>query len=111
MLYSPFQDQVEIFPHQFQVGWKLEALNRNGKNQISPATVVKVFNNKYFLIEIDDLTEDDDKSRVQFSCHAHSRGIFPIQWCQWKGIKLTTPNGTVCDQLILYLNYISSRYY
>ncbi|KAL5013685.1 hypothetical protein ScPMuIL_007955 [Solemya velum] len=88
-----FKDQVEIIQHQFQKGWKLEALKRNGKNQISPATVVKVFNDKYFLVEIDDLQVEENKPRIQFSCHARSRGIFPIQWCQWKGIRLTPPNG------------------
>ncbi|WAR27037.1 SMBT1-like protein [Mya arenaria] len=49
-----FKDQLEPKTHQFQPGMRLEALVP-GANYISPATVTKVINDKYFLIEIDDI--------------------------------------------------------
>ncbi|KAK3608079.1 hypothetical protein CHS0354_004735 [Potamilus streckersoni] len=87
-----FKDQEEVPTHQFECGWKLEALNPDGLNQVCPATIVKVIDNQYFIIEIDDLRADKPEP-VQYCCHANIRGLFPIQWSQSKGIRLTTPKG------------------
>ena len=90
------QDQEEIEPHEFKVGWKLEALSPLAHNQICPATVTQVLNDFYFVIELDGLG-------VQFSCHKHSRIIFPCRWSQQKGIKITPPKG-MYNYPMLYLN-------
>ncbi|XP_071081791.1 scm-like with four MBT domains protein 1 [Haliotis cracherodii] len=85
-----FKDQPEIPTHKFQKGWKIEALNPLSRNQICPATIIQIFNSRYFLVEIDSLERHSSK-RVQFSCHANSPNIFPIHWCQCKGLRLTHP--------------------
>ena len=73
---------------------KLEVIHPVSKNHIFPATVCKVFNNKYFLVEIDDMRDPEERSIVRLSCHGNQIGIFPITWCQSQGIKLSTPRGT-----------------
>ena len=72
---------------------KLEVIHPVSKNHIFPATVCKVFNNKYFLVEIDDMRDPEERSIVRLSCHGNQIGIFPITWCQSQGIKLSTPRG------------------
>lgn len=74
---------------------KLEVLHPLLKNHIVPATVCKVFNNKYFLVEVDDLREPEERSVVRVSCHGNQIGIFPVTWCQSQGIKLTPPRGRI----------------
>ena len=73
---------------------KLEVIHPVSKNHIFPATVCKVFNEKYFLVEIDDMRDPEERSIVRLSCHGNQIGIFPITWCQSQGIKLSTPRGT-----------------
>ncbi|KAH3892505.1 hypothetical protein DPMN_016623 [Dreissena polymorpha] len=87
-----FKNQIEPKPHQFAVGMKLEALVP-GANGISPATVVKVVNNLYFVIEIDDVRGPAERESIQLSCHSEYLGIFPVSWCQCKGIRLMPPPG------------------
>ncbi|XP_052781114.1 scm-like with four MBT domains protein 1 [Mya arenaria] len=87
-----FKDQLEPKTHQFQPGMRLEALVP-GANYISPATVTKVINDKYFLIEIDDIRPPGERESVQICCHSEYLGIFPVSWCLCKGIKLMPPAG------------------
>ena len=85
------QDQEDIHVHRFKRGWKLEALNPLARNQICPATVVKVLDSRYFVVEIDSLTEESYP--IRFSCHARSRFIFPCGWCKKNNIAVTPPKG------------------
>ncbi|XP_064633870.1 scm-like with four MBT domains protein 1 isoform X2 [Lineus longissimus] len=88
-----FKDQEEIPEHKFKKGWKLEVLNPENQTQFCAGTVIDVINDYYFIVEIDDLREGDERRSVKVCCHANSPNIFPIQWCSWKGIRLTVPGG------------------
>ncbi|XP_060607615.1 scm-like with four MBT domains protein 1 [Ruditapes philippinarum] len=85
-----FKDQQILKTHQFAVGMKLEALNP-GMNTIGPATVTKVINKYYFIVEMDDVRIEHEN--IQICCNSEYLGIFPISWCQCKGIRLSPPIG------------------
>ncbi|XP_036366059.1 scm-like with four MBT domains protein 1 isoform X1 [Octopus sinensis] len=88
-----FKDQIEIRRHNFKAGWKLEAVNPVTKNEICPATVIDVVDDKYFIVEIDDVRPLNERSYIRFGCHIDSPGIFPAMWCRRKGIHLKKPAG------------------
>lgn len=54
------QIRVGTIKHDLTVGMKCEALHPKNRIEICPATVVKIFDEFYFLVVIDDLTLDDD---------------------------------------------------
>ncbi|XP_068951584.1 scm-like with four MBT domains protein 1 [Petaurus breviceps papuanus] len=87
-----FKDKPVIGHHTFSVSMKLEALDPLAPFAISPATVVKVFNEKYFLVEIDDL-RPENPIRRSFVCHVNSAGIFPVHWSLKNGLHLSPPPG------------------
>ncbi|XP_065498675.1 scm-like with four MBT domains protein 1 [Caloenas nicobarica] len=87
-----FKDKPVIGVHAFSEGMKLEAVDPMAPFVISPATVVKVFNEKYFMIEIDDLRAERTTSR-SYICHVNSAGIFPVQWSLKNGLHLSPPPG------------------
>ncbi|XP_077977630.1 scm-like with four MBT domains protein 1 [Glandiceps talaboti] len=91
-----FRNQQVLKEHMFRVGMKLEAINPKAPSQICPATVVKVFNAFYFLVEIDDLSAD--KTPVQFLCYGGCGGLFPMDWCRYYGVQITVPNGYDCTR-------------
>ena len=79
--------------HQLQVGWKLEALHPGNHSHICPATVTKVINDQYFIVQIDDVSQNADGQQVQMCCHGSSPGILPVNWCRENGTALTPPEG------------------
>ncbi|XP_038627953.1 scm-like with four MBT domains protein 1 isoform X1 [Tachyglossus aculeatus] len=87
-----FKDKPVIGMHTFSVSMKLEAVDPVAPFVISPATVIKVFNEKYFLVEIDDLRLELSAKR-SFVCHVNSHGIFPVQWSLKNGLNLSPPPG------------------
>ncbi|NWW79744.1 SMBT1 protein, partial [Climacteris rufus] len=87
-----FKDKPVIGVHSFSEGMKLEAVDPMAPFVISPATVLKVYNDKYFLIEIDDLRPDRPSSQ-RYVCHVNSAGIFPVQWSLKNGLHLSPPPG------------------
>ena len=87
------QDQITIPQHTFRVGEKLEAVNPESRNQICPATVVKVYDSYYFVVQIDSL-EKSRGSQMKICCHSKTPTIFAVHWCQSKGLRLTPPSGT-----------------
>ncbi|XP_066283579.1 scm-like with four MBT domains protein 1 isoform X2 [Branchiostoma lanceolatum] len=87
-----FKDQVEVRPHSFLAGMKLEAIDPHAPHTITPATVTKVFSSNYFLVEMDDLRPERPGNRGVV-CHAGSQGIFPVGWCSQHGLHLTPPKG------------------
>ena len=87
-------EEQEVIPeHQFQVGWKLEALNIVNRTEIAPATVVEVPDKYFFIVELDDVTSDPLREKIQMCCHSSSPDIFPTEWCLSKGMKMTYPIG------------------
>ncbi|NWZ79497.1 SMBT1 protein, partial [Poecile atricapillus] len=87
-----FKDKPVIGVHSFSEGMKLEAVDPMAPFVISPATVLKVYNDKYFLIEIDDLRPECATSQ-RYVCHVNSAGIFPVQWSLKNGLHLSPPPG------------------
>ncbi|NWT25701.1 SMBT1 protein, partial [Cardinalis cardinalis] len=87
-----FKDKPVIGVHSFSEGMKLEAVDPMAPFVISPATVLKVYNDKYFLIEIDDLRAERASSQ-RYVCHLNSAGIFPVQWSLKNGLHLSPPPG------------------
>jgi len=83
------QDQTLVVEHKFHEGWKLEALDQFLPSVIRPATVIRVINRWYFVVQFDDLTvSDEGKPRNQLCCHAGSLNIFPVGWCSANNIHL-----------------------
>ncbi|NXI09688.1 SMBT1 protein, partial [Irena cyanogastra] len=87
-----FKDKPVIGVHSFSEGMKLEAVDPMAPFVISPATVLKVYNDKYFLIEMDDLRAERAGSQ-RYVCHLNSAGIFPVQWSLKNGLHLSPPPG------------------
>ncbi|XP_060127489.1 scm-like with four MBT domains protein 1 isoform X3 [Zootoca vivipara] len=87
-----FKDKPVVGTHSFSVNMKLEAVDPKAPFVISPATVTKVFNDKYFLVEIDYLRPEYTTSR-SYVCHVNSPGIFPVQWSLKNGLHLSPPPG------------------
>ncbi|NWH97978.1 SMBT1 protein, partial [Tichodroma muraria] len=87
-----FKDKPVIGVHSFSEGMKLEAVDPMAPFVISPATVLKVYNDKYFMIEIDDLRPERATSQ-RYVCHVSSAGIFPVQWSLKNGLHLSPPPG------------------
>uniref|UniRef100_A0A8B9K2F2 Scm like with four mbt domains 1 n=1 Tax=Astyanax mexicanus TaxID=7994 RepID=A0A8B9K2F2_ASTMX len=88
------QDRPAITTHCFTEGMKLEAADPAAPFTISPATVAKVFGDQWFLVQMDDLREEEKREgRRAFLCHKDSPGIFPTQWSLKNGVKLSPPPG------------------
>ncbi|NWU23941.1 SMBT1 protein, partial [Dyaphorophyia castanea] len=87
-----FKDKPVIGVHSFSEGMKLEAVDPMAPFVISPATVLKVYNDKYFMIEMDDLRPERVASQ-RYVCHVSSAGIFPVQWSLKNGLHLSPPPG------------------
>ncbi|NXB67492.1 SMBT1 protein, partial [Struthidea cinerea] len=87
-----FKDKPVIGVHSFSEGMKLEAVDPMAPFVICPATVLKVYNDKYFMIEIDDLRPERAPSQ-RYVCHVNSAGIFPVQWSLKNGLHLSPPPG------------------
>ncbi|EPY76912.1 hypothetical protein CB1_001347004 [Camelus ferus] len=51
-----------------------------------------VFDEKYFLVEMDDL-RPENRAQRSFVCHADSPGIFPVQWGLKNGLHISPPPG------------------
>ncbi|KAK2885981.1 hypothetical protein Q8A67_016818 [Cirrhinus molitorella] len=69
----------------FEVGMKLEAVDRMNPSLICVATVTDKVGNR-FLVHFDNWDDTYD-----YWCDAHSPYIHPIGWCQERGLPLTPP--------------------
>uniref|UniRef100_A0A673JF85 Lethal(3)malignant brain tumor-like protein 1 n=1 Tax=Sinocyclocheilus rhinocerous TaxID=307959 RepID=A0A673JF85_9TELE len=81
----------ELFSHSpetdcgFEVGMKLEAVDRMNPSLICVATVTDKVGNR-FLVHFDNWDDTYD-----YWCDAHSPYIHPIGWCEERGLPLTPP--------------------
>ncbi|XP_043978691.1 scm-like with four MBT domains protein 1 isoform X2 [Gambusia affinis] len=89
------KDRPAVADHCFKFGMKLEAVDPAAPISIRPATVTKVFDEKYFLVTMDDLCgiEESEGAGRSFLCHRDSPGIFPAQWSLKNGLALSPPPG------------------
>lgn len=93
-----FNNNVDHSKHSFEVGMKLEALHPADRAKLSPATVTKVFDDIYFLVNIDahvrclneSKTDDtlvlNNSENNTWLCTAEHPYIFPVGWAQKNNI-------------------------
>ena len=74
--------------HNFEIGLKLEAIDRKNPDLICVATVTNVIGNR-FLVHFDEWDDTYD-----YWCEEDCPYIHPIRWCHANGGKLNPPNGT-----------------
>ncbi|KAG8036734.1 hypothetical protein G9C98_004056 [Cotesia typhae] len=89
--------------HKFTIGMKLEAVWPATRTKISPATVVKVFDDLYFLVELDTFSPNKKSNcydpmysydeKTTWLCTANHPYIFPVGWSKEHDLKLTAPKG------------------
>lgn len=90
--------------HDLKVGMKLEAVNPLNRSEIHPATIVEVFDDTYFLVEIDeemkslkedgcDTTEDQDRKRLTWLATVSNPYILPCGWAKKNGLEISLPRG------------------
>ncbi|KAG7203222.1 hypothetical protein KM043_010325 [Ampulex compressa] len=101
-----FHNNIHHPTHNFKVGMKLEALNPVDQTQICPATVIKVFDDLYFLVRIDTYEESFNGSDIEscmyncsekntWLCTAEHPYIFPVGWAAKQNIKIKQPDGWI----------------
>ncbi|KAM4722828.1 scm-like with four MBT domains protein 1 [Rhinophrynus dorsalis] len=88
-----FQEQPQIPVHTFLTGMKVEAVDPGDPSCILPATVAEVFNDRYFLVELDDLRPEGSLTPRSLVCHRNSPGILPIGSSQKMGLSVRPPPG------------------
>ena len=71
--------------NQFQVGQKLEAVDKKNPHLICPATVGAVKNDQIHVMF------DGWKGAFDYWCKYNSRDIFPVGWCAKSGHPLQRP--------------------
>lgn len=92
-----FNNNIEHIKHNFKLGMKLEALCPFDRTHIRPATVVKVFDDTYFLVSIDvyDKKQENSDDTLVFNsteintwlCTAEHPYIFPVGWAKKNNIR------------------------
>ena len=106
-----FDQNTEYPEHKFQVGMKVEALVPFQRTHFAPATVVKIFDEIYFLVQIDDhddyknsKTRDGKSNACDVSlkkntwlCKSGHPYIFPIGWAKSHDLTLAIPRGWNCE--------------
>lgn len=80
-----FQEPSSPKTNKFQVGVKLEALDRKNPHLICPATVGAVKDDMIFV------TFDGWRGAFDYWCKYDSRDIFPVGWCKASGHPLQLP--------------------
>ncbi|OXB60690.1 hypothetical protein ASZ78_011530 [Callipepla squamata] len=88
------QPPSAIRPLKSEADWQeiLKKVKEEEEESSIPTDLFKVYNEKYFMIEIDDLRPERATSQ-SYICHVNSAGIFPVQWCLKNGLHLSPPPG------------------
>jgi len=82
--------------NKFEVGMKLEAVDKKNPRLICPATIGGINEDNIFV------TFDGWKGAFDYWCRYDSRDIFPVGWCQRSGHPLQPP-GFKSIELFLFL--------
>ncbi|XP_012276063.1 scm-like with four MBT domains protein 1 [Orussus abietinus] len=100
-----FKNCINHSPHNFKIGMKLEALSPDDRAKICVATVMKVFDDTYFLVQIDDFIKKEQlpnseafvnvSKRDTWLCTSEHPYIFPIGWAKKNNLKVTNPDGWI----------------
>ncbi|XP_011305644.1 scm-like with four MBT domains protein 1 [Fopius arisanus] len=96
-----FQELPSHPVHQFKLGMKLEALSPTDRTRIYPATVAKIYDDTYFLVQIDnvdtlpitdvDSMKYESPEKTSWLCTSVHPYIFPINWAKTHNIKFSPP--------------------
>ncbi|XP_014218553.1 scm-like with four MBT domains protein 2 isoform X2 [Copidosoma floridanum] len=97
-----FNNSVDHQKHAFKLHMKLEAVLPSDRTKIFPASVIKVFDDTYFLVQIDvykkNLDENSDENAVRnntekntWLCTAEHPYIFPVGWSKKRNISMSSP--------------------
>lgn len=91
-----FQHNDEIPPHSFMMGMKVEALHPIDRTQIFPATVMEVWGDSYFLVEVDSKVSNhgEEEPRLIWLCTSNHPYIFPAG----------TNTNLTCDDCLIFCN-------
>lgn len=96
-----FKSQSSIpITSSFQVGMKLEAVDRKNPCLVCVATVADIVD-KYFLVHFDNWDDTYD-----YWCDASSPYIHPVGWCQDQGRTLTAPQGHPNPEHFIWEEYM-----
>ncbi|XP_031440079.1 lethal(3)malignant brain tumor-like protein 4 [Clupea harengus] len=90
-------------PSKFQVGMKLEAVDRKNPCLVCVASVADVADNR-FLVHFDNWDDTYD-----YWCDASSPYIHPVGWCQDHGRPLTAPQGHPNPEHFLWEEYLEDN--
>ncbi|XP_067002533.2 scm-like with four MBT domains protein 1 [Anabrus simplex] len=89
-----FQNSPPKRMHHFEEGMKLEAVHPHNMVEICPASVVKVYDEHYFLVQIDSYSSmEKDHIESTWLCTAEHPYIFPVGWAVDHELQLTHPRG------------------
>ncbi|XP_018361151.1 PREDICTED: scm-like with four MBT domains protein 1 [Trachymyrmex cornetzi] len=100
-----FNNNIDHSKHSFEIGMKLEALHPADRIKICPATVTKVFDDAYFLVNIDVhsgclnesnntlVSNNSSSENNTWLCTVDHPYIFPVGWAQNNDIMITHPQG------------------
>lgn len=92
-----FANQEKLEKHNFKAGMRLEMIYSPTLALIHPATVTKVLNSYYFIVDIDNPHPSLGMMKA-VCCHANSPFIFPAGWAKSNGLSLVFPNGWNQDE-------------
>uniref|UniRef100_A0A8C7PN92 L3MBTL histone methyl-lysine binding protein 4 n=1 Tax=Oncorhynchus mykiss TaxID=8022 RepID=A0A8C7PN92_ONCMY len=87
----------------FQVGMKLEAVDRKNPCLVCVASVADIVDNR-FLVHFDNWDDTYD-----YWCDASSPHIHPVGWCQDHGRPLTAPQGHPNPEHFLWEEYLEDN--
>uniref|UniRef100_A0AAR2L9Q8 SAM domain-containing protein n=1 Tax=Pygocentrus nattereri TaxID=42514 RepID=A0AAR2L9Q8_PYGNA len=87
----------------FQVGMKLEAVDRKNPCLVCVATVADIVDNR-FLVHFDNWDDTYD-----YWCDASSPHIHPVGWCQDHGRPLTAPQGHPNPEHFVWEEYLEDN--
>ncbi|XP_039283703.1 polycomb protein Sfmbt isoform X2 [Nilaparvata lugens] len=91
-----------LLPKQapFREGMKLEAIDPLNLSAICVATVKKILNEGYLMIRIDSYDDESSNTADWFCYHMTSPCIFPVGFCQTKGLPLRPPKDYSADTFV-----------
>uniref|UniRef100_A0A8B9K4P0 L3MBTL histone methyl-lysine binding protein 4 n=1 Tax=Astyanax mexicanus TaxID=7994 RepID=A0A8B9K4P0_ASTMX len=99
-----FKSQNSTTPaSKFQVGMKLEAVDRKNPCLVCVATVADIADNR-FLVHFDNWDDTYD-----YWCDATSPHIHPVGWCQDHGRPLTAPQGHPNPEHFVWEEYLEDN--
>ncbi|TSK16094.1 Lethal(3)malignant brain tumor-like protein 3 [Bagarius yarrelli] len=88
---------------KFEVGMKLEAVDRKNPCLVCVATVADIIDNR-FLVHFDNWDDTYD-----YWCDASSPHIHPVGWCQDHGRPLTAPQGHPNPEHFIWEEYLEDN--